>query len=53
LLLGSIVNVSLVDLVALVLVSIVIVGCGRGGNADAEKELMAEGRKSTKKILSI
>jgi hypothetical protein len=42
LLLGSIVNVSLVDLMALVLVSVVIVGGGRGGNADTEKELMAE-----------
>jgi len=47
LLLGSIVNVSLVDLMALVLVSVVIVGGGRGGNADTEKELMAEWRKST------
>jgi hypothetical protein len=39
--------------VALVLVFVVMVGDGGGGNVGTEKELTAEGRKSTKTIPSI
>jgi hypothetical protein len=38
---------------ALILVFVVMVGGSGGGNAGTEKELMAEGRKSTKTISSI
>ncbi len=38
---------------ALVLVFVVMVGGGGGGIVGTEKEIMAEGRKSTETILNI